>query len=116
MVAAVGAVKHARPANAINRAWSPTADQHAMHVDGVIVEVLAVAQVLPMLTTVSRTDRAADLDRTIEEFGLAGAGVHHQHPLCRIGARRSGDFGKAHADRQTGPALTRIVTAVDLAI
>src|SRR5437868_14627141 len=48
VIAAVGAVEHAGPADRVDRVRSPAAGQHAVHVDGVVVDVLAVAQILPM--------------------------------------------------------------------
>ena len=99
-----------------HRARPPAAGQDAVHVDHVVVDVLAVAQIFPVLAAVGRADRAADLDRAVEMVRLAGAGVEHQDALGRVGARRGRDLGKAHADRQPGPALAGIVAAVDLAI
>jgi len=87
-----------------------------MHVDGIVVQVLAVAEILPMLAAIGRADRTADLDRAIQHIRLAGAGIEHQHPFRRVGARRCRDLGEADADRQPGPALAGIVAAVDLAI
>ncbi len=116
VVAAIGAVEHAGPADRIDRVRPPAAGQHAVHVDGVVVDVLAVAQIFPMLAAIGRAQGAADLDRGVEQLGLGGAGVHLQHPLCRVRARSRGDLREAHADRQPGPMLAGIVAAVDLAI
>ena len=87
MVAAVGAAEHAGPADAEHRAGPPAAGQHAVHIDRVIVEILAVAQVFPMLAAVGGADGAADLDGGVQVVRLADAGIQHQHPLCRVGAR-----------------------------
>jgi hypothetical protein len=116
VVAAVGAAPHPGAGDAEHRPRPPAARQHAVHVDHVVVDVLAVAEVLPMLAAIGRADRAADLDRTVKMVGLAGAGVEHQHALCRVGAGRGGDVRKAHADRQPAPVLAGIVAAINLAI
>src|SRR6266478_5992837 len=71
MVTAIGAGEHTGPANAEDRARPPAADQDAVHVDGVVVQILAVAQILPMLAAVGRANGAADLDSAIEQIGLA---------------------------------------------
>ena len=87
-----------------------------MHIDHVVVDVLAVVQILPVLAAVGRADRAADFDRAVEAIGLAGAGIEHQNALRRVGAGCGRDLGKAHADRQTRPMLAGIVAAVNLGI
>ena len=69
-----------------------------------------------MLAAVGGAQGAADLDGGVEQLGLVGAGIHLQHPLRRIGARRGGDLRETHADRQSGPMLAGIVAAVDLAV
>src|SRR4029079_8011196 len=50
----------------------PAADQHAVHVHGVVVHVLAVAHVLPVLAAVEAADDTADLDGAIDLVGLGG--------------------------------------------
>ena len=42
---------------------------------------------------------ATDFDGGIQKIRITGAGVKHENPLRRIGTRRHGDFGKAHAHR-----------------
>src|SRR5271167_4667942 len=74
VVAAVGAAPHAGASDAEYRAWPPATGQDTVHVDHVVVDVLAVAQILPMLAAIGRTDRATDLDGAIKVIGLAGAG------------------------------------------
>src|SRR5271154_4636598 len=116
VVAAVGAAPHAGASDAEYRAWPPATGQDTVHVDHVVVDVLAVAQILPMLAAISRADSATDLDRTAQVLGLDDASVENQHPLRRVGVRRRSDVGEAHADRQAGPTFARIIAAIDLAI
>src|SRR6266851_5462068 len=116
VVAAVGAGEHAGPADAEDGARPPAADQDRVHVDGVVVQVLAVAQILPMLAAVGRADGAADLDRTVEQLALAGAGVEPQHALGRVGTRCRRDLREADRDGQARPVFAGVVAAVDLAI
>ena len=87
-----------------------------MHIDHVVVDVLAVVQILPVLAAVGRADRAANFDRAVEVRWLVGARVQHQHAFRRIRARCGCDLGKTQADWQTSPMLAGIVAAVDLAI
>src|SRR6266851_1158112 len=115
-LAAVGAREHAGPADAEDGTRPPAADQDRVHVDGIVVQVLAVAQILPMLAAVGRADGAADLDRTIEELRLAGAGVEPQHALGRVGTRCRRDLREADRDGQARPVFAGVVAAVDLAI
>src|SRR3954447_2227586 len=116
VVAVVVAAEHAGAGDADHRARPPATGQDAVHIDGIVVQVLAVAEVFPMLAAIDRADRAADLDRAVENVGLAGAGVHLQDALRRVGARSRGDLREAHADRQPRPALAAIIASVDLAI
>src|SRR5438874_968329 len=116
MVTAIGAAEHAGAGNGIYRTWTPTTGKDTVHVDHVIVDVLAVAQIFPMLAAVRRADRTADLYCAVEVSRLAGAGVEHQHALRRVGVGRGRDLRKAHADGQAGPMLAGIVAAVDLAV
>src|SRR5882672_3069275 len=78
VVAAIGTAPHPGASDAEHGPRTPAACQHAVHVDHIVVDVLAVAQILPMLAAVGRADRTADLDRAVEVIGLAGAGVEHQ--------------------------------------
>jgi hypothetical protein len=43
MVAAIGTAPHTGAGDAEHRAWPPAADQNAVHVDHVVIDVLAVA-------------------------------------------------------------------------
>src|SRR4051812_2776774 len=116
VISAIDTAKHAGAANAEHGAWPPTTDQYAMHVQRIVVQILTVAQVLPVLAAISGAQRAADLDGCIQAVRLVDAGIEHENSLCRIGTWCRGDLGKPHAYRQAHPALTGIVTAVDLAV
>src|SRR5215469_4752821 len=116
MVASVGAVEHAGPPDRIDRVGPPAAGQDAVHVDRVVVDVLTMAQIFPVLSAIDRPQGAADLDRGVEQVGLGGAGVHHQHALRGICARSGRDLGEPNADRKPVPVLTGIVAAIDLAV
>ena len=116
VVAAIDTAEHAGARNTEHGAWSPAAGEDAVHVNHIIVDVLAVAQILPMLAAVGRADRTANLDGTVEVRRLAGAGVEHQHAFRGVGAGRGRDLGEAHADWQPGPMFAGIVAAVDLAV
>src|SRR5437764_1967188 len=116
MFAAIGAAEHSGTSNREHRSWPPAAGKDTVHVDHIVVDVLAVAQILPMLAAVGRADRAADFDRAVEAIGLAGAGIEHQNALRRVGAGCGRDLGKAHADRQTRPMLAGIIAAINIAI
>src|ERR1700680_3710664 len=78
VVAAIGAAEHPGAGDTEYGAWPPAAGKDAVHVDHVVVDVLAVAQILPVLAAIGRADRAADLDPGVERVGLAGAGGEHQ--------------------------------------
>src|SRR5579875_2848092 len=71
MLAAVGAAEQAGAAGRIDRAGTPAADQHAVHVDRIVVDILAVAQILPVFAAIARAEDAADLDRRIDQIGIA---------------------------------------------
>ena len=87
-----------------------------VHIDGVVVDILAVAQILPMLAAISGAEGAANLDRGVEQIRLGGAGVEPQYPLRRVGARGRRDFRKVHTDRQPRPMFAGVVAAIDLAV
>src|ERR1700730_13405242 len=116
MVATIRAAEDAGASNSEHRIGPPATGEDAVHVDHVVVDVLAVAQIFPVLAAVGRADRAADFDRPVKAIGLAGAAVEHQDALGRIGVGRGRDVREAHADRQTRPTLAGIVAAIDLAI
>ena len=116
MIARVGAAKHPGPADGIDRARPPAACHHAVHVDGIVVDILAVAEVLPAPAAIGRADDAADLDRAVQQVGVGRAGGQHQDPLDRIGAGRGRDLGKFDGDRQTLPAFAAILAAVDFTV
>src|SRR5438552_7348252 len=50
-------------------AGAPAPDQHAVHVHGVVVHVLAVAHVVPVLAAVEAADHAADFDGAVDLVG-----------------------------------------------
>src|SRR3954453_12894284 len=66
MVAAIGAAEHAGAGDREYRARLPATCEYAVHIDHVIVDVMTVAQILPMLAAIGRTDRAADLNRAVK--------------------------------------------------
>ena len=99
VIAAIGTLEHARTAYTVDGIRPPAAGQHAVHIDGIIIHVLAVTEVLPVLTPIDRAQRATHFDSGVDELGLGGAGVQHQDSLCRIGTRRRRDFRETHTDR-----------------
>src|SRR5262249_41628264 len=90
---------------------APAPDEDAVHIDGVVVDVLAVAHVVPMLAAVETPNDAADFDRAIELIGIRGIDADLQHALGRVGARRHRDFREANSHRQWSPVLAAVVAA-----
>src|SRR5207247_1994167 len=66
----VGAAEEASAGNGKDRPRTPAAHEDAVHVHGIIVQVVPVAHVLPVLTTVEAADDAADLDGSVEFVGV----------------------------------------------
>src|SRR5580658_5345429 len=116
VVAPVIAAEHSGAADAEHGTGPPAAGQDGVHIDRVVVEILAVAEVFPVLAAVGGAEGPANFDGGVQVVWFAHARVHFQHALRRVGARRRGDVGKAHADGQAEPALAGIVAAVDLAV
>src|SRR5262245_703178 len=96
--------------------WTPSPDQHAVHVHGVVVHVLAVAHVLPVLATVEAADDAAHFDGAVELARIGGIRGQLQDSLGGIGAGRHRDFGEADGHGQLLPAIATVVTPKDLAV
>src|SRR3954471_20014335 len=99
VISAIDTAKHAGAANAEHAAWPPTTGQHAVHVQRIVVQILTVAQVLPVLAAISGAQRAADFDGCIQAGRLVDAGIEHENPLCWIGTWCRGDLRKPHAYR-----------------
>jgi hypothetical protein len=97
-------------------ARAPAADEHAVHVHGVVVHVLAVAQVLPVLAAVEAADDAADLDGAVDLVAVRGIDGQLEHALGRVGPGRHGHLGEAHGHRQPPPALAAVLATIDLAV
>src|SRR5206468_10936116 len=70
----VGAAEQTSAGNGEDRPRAPAADQHAMHVYRVIVQVVTVAHVVPVLTTVEATNDATDFDSTVQLIGIRRIG------------------------------------------
>src|SRR5215472_16542785 len=66
VLALVLAVEQAGAADREDHSRAPAPDQHAVHVHGIVVQVLPVAHVLPVLAAVEAPDDPADLDRPVE--------------------------------------------------
>src|SRR5882672_10597907 len=94
----------------------PAADEDAVHVHGIVVDVLAVAHVFPVLAAVETADDTADLDGAVELAGVGGIGGQPQHALGRVGAGRDADFGEAHGDGELPPVLAAVGAPEDLAV
>src|SRR6185436_787401 len=114
--ALIRAAEQAGPADGQNRSRPPPPDDHAVHVHGVVVHVLAVTHVLPVLAAVEAADDAADLDGAVELRGVGGIRREPEYALGRIRARRHGDVGEAHGHGERAPALAAVVAAIDLAV
>src|SRR5262249_12926038 len=66
----VRAREKAGAADREHRPRAPAPDEDAVHVDGVVVDVLPVAHVVPVLAAVETPNHAAHLDRAIELVGI----------------------------------------------
>src|SRR4029077_16534426 len=64
--APVRAAEQAGAADREDGARTQARHEHTVHVHGVVVDVLAVAHVLPVLSVVEATDDAAHLDRAVD--------------------------------------------------
>src|SRR5262249_34980820 len=94
--ALVRAAEQAGASDGQHGARPPPPDDHAVHVHGVVVHVLAVAHVLPVLAAVQTADDAADLDGAIDLVGVGGIRRQLQYALGRIGSGRHAHLRKAH--------------------
>src|SRR5262249_34841284 len=110
--ALIRAAKQAGAPDREHRPRPPAADQHAVHVHGVVVHVLAVAHVLPVLTAVEASDDAADLDRAVDLVRVGGVDRELEHALRGIRAGGDGHLRETHGHRQLAPALAAIVAAI----
>src|SRR5438132_5261658 len=88
--ALVRAAEQAGAADGKNRPRTPAPDEHAVHIDGVIVHVLAMAHVLPVLTAVEAPDDTADFDGAIDFIGIGRIDGQLQDTLGRVGAGGNG--------------------------
>src|SRR6266850_1378871 len=114
--AAIRAAEETRAPDREDLTRAPAPDQHAVHVHGVVVHVLAVAHVLPVLTAVEAADDAADFDGAVDLVGIRRIGGQLQDALRRIGPGGDRHFWEADGDRELSPALTAVLAAIDLAI
>src|SRR5262249_48007646 len=116
VAALIGADEETRPRDGENRPGTPASDQDAVHVDGIVVQVLAVAHALPALAAVEASDDAADLDGAVDLVGIRGADGHLQDTLRRVRPGRHRDLRKAHCHRKLVPALALVLAPKDLAV
>src|SRR5882672_4232313 len=114
--AAIRAAEETRAPDREDLTGAPPPDQHAVHVHGVVVHVLAVAHVLPVLAAVEAADDAADFDGAVDLVGIRRIGGQLQDALRRIGPGGDRYFWEADGDRELSPALTAVLAAIDLAI
>src|SRR5207237_3417767 len=82
-----------------DRPRTPARDQHAVHVHGVVVEVLPMAHVLPVLAAVEAADDPTYLDGPVDLVRVGGIDGQPQDTLGRVGPGGHGDFREAHAHR-----------------
>ncbi len=98
VIAVIRATNPPGAGNAKHLARLQPADQHAVGVDHIVVEILAVTEVLPVLTAVHRAQHAPDFHRAVDDIGVGRTAAEHQHPLGRVGTTRHSDFREAHTD------------------
>ena len=70
MIALIGAAKHPSPGNAEDGARPQPADQDAVRIDDIVIEVLTMAEVFPMFSTVHGADHPPDFDGAIDHIGI----------------------------------------------
>src|SRR5262249_15239346 len=112
----IGAGEESGAGDGEDRARTPAPDQDAVHVDGIVIQILAVAHALPVLAAVEAPDDAADLDGAVDLVGVGGVDGHLQDALGRIRSGRHRDLREAHGHRKLMPALALVLTAEDLAV
>src|SRR2546421_12508599 len=116
VLAPVRAAEQARAAYGEEHPRPPPSDGHAVHLHRVVVDVLAVAHVLPVLTAVEAADDAADLDGAVQLAGVGGIGGQLQDALGRVGPGRDADLGEANGHRQLLPVRAAVLAPEDLAV
>src|SRR5918996_3037123 len=114
--ALVRAAEQASPADGQDRPRSPAPDEHAVHIHGVVVHVLAMAHILPMLAAVEATDATADFDSAIDLIGIGGIGSQRENTLGRVGPGSHADFRETHRHGKLPPVLAAVFTAEDLTV
>src|SRR5712691_2789431 len=112
----VRAAEQAGAADGKDHPRTPAPDQHAVHVHGVIVQVLPMAHVLPVLAAVQATNDASNFDGAINLTGIGGIGGQLQDSLGRVGPGGHGYLGEADGHRELLPALAAVFTPKDLTV
>src|SRR5918996_842737 len=114
--ALVRAAEQASPADGQDCPRSPAPDEHAVHIHGVVVHVLAMAHVLPMLAAVEATDDTANFDSAIDLIGIGGIGSQRENALGRVGPGSHADFRETDRHGKLPPVLAAVFTAEDLTV
>ena len=81
---------------------------------GVVVDVLAVAQLLPVFAAVLAANNSADLNGAVQLIGVGRNAGNLQHPFGQVGAGSYRDLGEPDAHRKLLPALAAVVAPVYL--
>src|SRR6266851_6812972 len=95
---------------------TPAPDQHAVHVHGVIVQVLPMAHVLPVQAAVEAADDTADFDGAVDLVGIGGIGGQLQDTFGRVGAGGHRHLREADGHRELLPALATVFAPIDLTV
>src|SRR5437899_4348005 len=116
VLALVRAAEQAGAADGKDHPRTPAPDQHAVHIHGVIVQVLPMAHVLPVLAAVQATNDTSNFDGAINLTGIGGIGGQLQDSLGRVGPGGHGYLGEADGHREPLPALAAVFTPKDLTV
>src|SRR6266436_2866751 len=101
----VRAAEEAGAADGKDHPRTPAPDQHAVHIHGVIVQVLPMAHILPARAAIEAADDTADLDGPVDLLGVGG-----------VGPGGHGDFREADGHRELLPTFATVFTPKDLTV
>ncbi len=112
VVAAIWAAPHADAADGEDGAWLRRADGDPVHIHRVIVDVVALADALPLFAAIQATQEPPDLDRGIEFCGVGGIDRDAEDTLGGDNGAY-GDIGERHIHRQAIPAFAAVLASID---
>src|SRR5713101_5072654 len=116
VLAPVRAAEEAGAADGKDHPRTPAPDQHAVHIHGVIVQVLPMTHVLPVLAAVEAADDTPDFDGAVDLTGIGWIGGQLQDTFGRVGPGGHGYLWEADGHWELLPALAAVLTPKDLAV